>query len=109
MDSQWHTQASKPLTKALRALVKALSNRSARNSSLSEPKANSEERQWGFFFWGGGGYEGAQNEFTFKNYQVLKKLPTDVLVKYKVTIGPVSNEKSYTKRSRVFPKGFRWI
>ena len=38
------TQASKPLAKALRALAKALSVSSARNSSLSEPKANSEER-----------------------------------------------------------------
>ena len=37
-------QASKPLAKALRALAKALSISSARNSSLSEPKANSEER-----------------------------------------------------------------
>ena len=40
------TQASKPLAKALRALAKALSISSARNSSLSEPKANSEERSW---------------------------------------------------------------
>ena len=31
------TQASKPLAKALRALAKALSKSSARNSSLSEP------------------------------------------------------------------------
>ena len=38
------TQASKPLAKALWALAKALSNSSSRNSSLSEPKANSEER-----------------------------------------------------------------
>ena len=56
------------------------------------------------FFGGGGG-----NQFTFKYNQVLKKLPTDVLVKYKVNIGPVSNEISHKKRSRVFPKGFGWI
>ena len=31
------TQASKPLAKALRALAKALSKSSARNTSLSEP------------------------------------------------------------------------
>ena len=65
------TQASKPLAKALRALAKALSKSSARNSSLSEPQVNSEESglvndtiyekletvelQFSLFFFGGGG------------------------------------------------------
>ena len=59
-----HTQASKPLAKALWALANALSKNSARRrysgitqKSLSEPKASSEGRKlqrYGLFFWGGG-------------------------------------------------------